>query len=89
MKKIDSVVLEELRTLCYDELNFQPIDHKTRYEAVVIISQFLNNNGYKINKVKCDEENNPDSYVDAGRILIHIYEASMWSKEEFIHTIIL
>lgn len=74
MKKIDNSVLEHIKELCYKEVLGKLINSKTRYYIKTIVENFLNYNGYRINWVKCDQENNDVYMVDSGHVKIEISE---------------
>jgi len=89
-KKIEQSTLENLKFLCYDIVIGEMIDQETMSKVKHLVENRLNNGGYKIEKVKCDEENNPPDLVDSGQMKIEIWEEVMLgSSEKKIHTIIL
>lgn len=90
MKKIDALVREHLRELCYEVVLFEIINHKTRRDAQELVANYLNCNDYNINWVKCDCENNPPDMIDSGRIKIEISEQIIpGSSTHKVHTIFL
>lgn len=89
-KKIDQSILENLKFLCYDIVIGEMIDQETMRKVKQLVENRLNNGGYKIEKVKCDEENNPSDLIDSGQMKIEIWEEVIpGSSEKKIHTIIL
>lgn len=89
-KKIDNSVKQHIKELCYSKVFAEPIDKTTRSLVKYITETYLNNNGYKINWVKCNEENNPPNIIDAGKLVITISEEDFpGSQSEKIHTIVL
>lgn len=87
MKKITPELISSLRQSCYDKFEFEMIDQKTREDIKWFVADFLISEGYNIGKVKSDQENNPCSVVDSGRIIVHIFERSLISNEVRIHTL--
>ena len=89
-KKIDESVREHLRILCYEVVLLEQIDKITRNNAKVVVENYLNNGGYKIDQVICDESNNPPDIVDFNHIKIEIWEQTIpGSSTRIIHTIML
>jgi hypothetical protein len=89
-KKIDQSVRDHLQILCYEVVLGEMIDQETRNNAKVVVENYLNNNGYKIDYVKCDEENNPPDLVDSNQMKIEIWEETIpGSSTKKIHTIML
>lgn len=89
-KKIDNAVREHVRTICYEAILFEQIDHETRKKVKEITENYLNNNGYKIERVVCDESNNPPDIVDSRNIKLEIWEETIpGSKLQIFHTIML
>lgn len=89
-KKINSSVKEHITILCYEVLLGEMINQESRMKAKQITENYLNNNGYKINWVKCDEENNSCDVVDSCQVILHISEEVFpGSPDEIIHIITL
>ena len=89
-KKIDQAVRDHLQILCYEVVLGEMINQDTRNNAKRVVESYLNNNGYKIERVKCDEENNPPDLVDSNQMKIEIWEETIpGSSEKKIHTIML
>lgn len=89
-KKIDQKIREHLQILCYEVVLGEMINQETRNKAKTVVENYLNNGGYKIEFVKCDEENNPPDLVDSSQMKIEIWEETIpGSSTKKIHTIIL
>lgn len=89
-KKIDKAVIEHVKILCYEVVLGEIIDQKTRNKAKEIAEKYLNNNGYKIDLVKCDQENNPPDVVDSNKMNIKIVEqGEPNTHDKIIHIITL
>ena len=89
-KKIDQSVREHLKMLCYEVVLGEIIDQETRNKAKRIVENYLNNNGYKIDLVKCDQENNSPDIVDSNQVKIEIWEETIpGSSTKTIHTVML
>lgn len=89
-KKIDKEILEALRIKCYEVALGEHIDSETMTKVKDMVRSFLDKNGYKINYVKCDLENNPPSVIDAGELHIDISEEVIpGSSESKIFTLVL
>jgi hypothetical protein len=89
-KKIDHSVREHLQILCYEVVLGEIIDQETRDKAKKVAEDYLSNNGYKIELVKCDEENNPPDLVDSNCMKIEVFEETVpGSSIRIIHTIML
>lgn len=89
-KNIDESVREHLKILCYEIALGGMIDSQTRSEVKLTVEKYLNNNGYSIELVKCDEENNPPELIDSNQMKVEIFEFIIPSSSEIkIHTLIL
>ena len=89
-KKIDQSVREHLQIMCYKVVLGEMIDQETRNNAKRVVEEYLTNNGYKIEFVKCDQENNPPDLVDSNQMKIEVCEETIpGSSEKTIHTIML
>lgn len=89
-RKIDQSVREHLRMLCYEVVLGEMIDKSTRDNVKKIVENYLNDNGYKIDYVKCDEENNPPDIIDSNQMKVEIWEEIIpGSSIKIIHTIML
>ncbi len=90
IQKIDYITLEKVRALCYENLLFEMINQTTMHQAKYITGTYFHiNNEYKVNRIKCDYENNPPNVIDSGRVLIYVWEATDNPQEEVMHTITL
>ena len=89
-KKINETVREHLRMLCYEVVLGEQIDQITMDCARDVVRTYLNSNGYKIDSVKCDQENNPSDIIDSNKMQVNIVEqGGPNSYDKIIHTIIL
>lgn len=89
-KKIDKEVLEHVRIMCYKAALAGMINAKTRNEVREIAKNYLESNGYLINWVKCDEENNTAITIDENKLIIWISEVDIpGSYKSLMYEIIL
>ena len=89
-KTIDSSVIEEVKFLCYDIVLGEMINSRTMSLAKDATRKYLDNHGYKINWVKCDEENNPPGTIDSGNLIVTVSEHDFRNPQrEIIHDIVL
>lgn len=90
MKKIDKNTLEALKIVCYEIALAGMIDKQTMTDIKRVAEKFLLVNGYDINWVKCDLENNPPDSIDHNQLVVDISEVVMpGSLECIMHKIIL
>lgn len=94
--KIDEILLEDLKRACYDFFAFEPVNGETRATIKYFIARYFQdkksgeNLDYLIKNIKCDEENNSPELVDAGRVLIQIYEwEDITNQAWHVHKILL
>lgn len=85
MNILNEKTLEHLKILCYEVVLGEMIDAKTRDKAQKVVERYLFDGGYKINYVKCDEENNPPSVVDSNKMIVTISEQTNYSNQHKIY----
>lgn len=89
-KKITHKTLERLTMICYNEVLGEILDENTMIIVKETVEDFLNNNGYVIDWVKCNQDNNTSVTIDCNKIIIDICElVSPDSIERINHRIIL
>lgn len=89
-KKINNEVLEEIKLKCYEVALMGIINEETLKKVKEVAEKHLNNNGYAVERVKCDFENNLPEVVDRNHVKIEIFERQFSGSQDFCaHTIIL
>ena len=89
-KKIDEGILDKLKIECYTAILGEEIDQASRDVVKKISEDYLRNHDYKIQGVKCNQENNPPSVLNDKRIVVWIQEEDFpGSAGCILHEIIL
>lgn len=85
--KIDTQVLERAIMICHELITVEMITQDLRERVKVILKGVLWN--YNINRIFCDETNNPCNVIDSGRIKVLIEENTEIPDTKVLHEIIL
>lgn len=88
MKRIDDKTRQRIKLLCYEVVLGEIIDASTRRLVVETTKKYLADEGYEVEWVKCDEENNPPTVVDCNKMIVQIFQKDFpCSHGGLIHTI--
>ena len=86
-KKIDDKIRQELRQVLVQKIGWDNNSKETREKAVKIAIEFLSNLDCDFDRVKCNEENNSPDVIDAGHMILEIFEDLGTNSSYKVHKI--